>query len=307
MLSSLEASVLLGAKACLLSQNVSSQKADELIATKVCSTEKGSNLKDISAVAEKINEQNNLTVAEMNQAAKKKYQALLNQNELGNWERCFTDSQSQKSMKDYLAKLSTELPSDSWNSAAQSKTVSSDGGFWERGADMDPMAKTLISGVAGAALWRMRGGGFFRTGNTQVTRLLSTAGFAALGAFNGGRDGLIAGALMFPSMTLGYWHTSDSGRDGDRSKWTEIAIMSGRGVLQTSLGGAYLWSQGYGPGFLASGAAMGPCYGASWQAFKNKKVMPEVGFIDGPTSMGEVCSGAAFGLGLAATLNYGKK
>lgn len=186
--------------------------------------------------------------------------------------------------------------------------------------------KQLISMVAGALLWRARGGAI-ETGNTHVGRLLfSTLGYGGLGWFNGGTDGLIAGGLSSVPLWLYGWSAwQDQGRGQSKAsgKWNEgssrlndALMMSLRGLFQTSLSGGYLLARGYDGYALASGGAMGLCYAGSYELdahtqmtqVRNSdgKLVGRNKWIDSPTALGELCSGAFMGAGLSTTLQNGR-
>lgn len=178
---------------------------------------------------------------------------------------------------------------------------------WREGplSDMNPILRVGLSMAIGGFLERFKGGGIFPTGHTQLARGLTTLGYTGLGYMNGGYDGAIAGALMLPGMFFGHGSFMTIGRNGERSKWADTATMAALGVGRTGLSGAYLWARGYGPGFLASGALSGACYFGASQWAGNFTLGAKQGFIDGPTSLGETCTGMAFGAALPLTLQYG--
>jgi hypothetical protein len=178
---------------------------------------------------------------------------------------------------------------------------------WREGpwSDMNPILRVGLSMAIGGFLERFKGGGIFPTGHTQLARGLTTLGYTGLGYLNGGYDGAIAGALMLPGMFLGHGSFMTIGRNGERSKWADTAIMSALGVGRTGLSGAYLWARGYGPGFLASGALSGACYSGAYQWAGNLTVGAKQGFIDGPTSLGEICTGMSIGAAMPLTFQYG--
>ncbi len=183
--------------------------------------------------------------------------------------------------------------------------------------------KQAISTVAGALLWRARGGAI-HTGSTHAARLIfATGGYGLLGWFNGGLDGAVAGGLTSVPLWIAGWGTyMDIGQSkkSKREKGAALhdtAMMTMRGLLQTSLSGGYLMAQGYDGWALASGAGMGPCYlGSTYAVRQNSWLVPSRSnsdgtrtptnaWIDGSTGYGELCSGAVMGLGLSTTLQNG--
>lgn len=175
---------------------------------------------------------------------------------------------------------------------------------------MNRETKQVISTVAGGLLWRFRGG-WLPTGSTQTARLLTVAGFAGIGWFNGGMDGAVAGALnVVPVWINGWGKNMDQGRvNGDRS--TDFLAMTARGLLQTSLSGGYLLARGYDGWGLASGLGMGACYAGGYAVadhyrLKERSQSSRVVF-EGGTSIGEGCTGAVMGLGLSTSLLNGTR
>lgn len=67
-------------------------------------------------------------------------------------------------------------------------------------------------------------------------------------------------AAIHLGLIIGWFGAADVGRDKDRPRLVEGAIMTIRGVLMTAPAGALLWGLGYGPWFLAAGAALGLLY-----------------------------------------------
>ena len=61
-------------------------------------------------------------------------------------------------------------------------------------------------------------------------------------------------------LVIGWFKAADIGRDKDRPRLVELAIMTIRGLLMTAPAGTLLWSLGYGPCFLGAGAALGLLY-----------------------------------------------
>ena len=188
---------------------------------------------------------------------------------------------------------------------------------------MSRETKQAISTVAGALLWRARGGSI-HTGSTHMARLIfATGGYGLLGWFNGGLDGAVAGGLTSAPLWIAGWGTymdigqSKKSKGEKGSALQDTAMMTLRGLFQTSLSGGYLMLQGYDGWALASGASMGPCYlGSTYAVRQNSwlvptrtnssgETSPSARWIDGSTAYGELCSGAMMGLGLSTTLQNG--
>lgn len=172
--------------------------------------------------------------------------------------------------------------------------------------DIPPSLRMALSTVATSFLWRYRGGWLGpKKGGTTTRRAVTGVGMMAIGYFNGGLDGAIAGALTVPTMFAPYskyWDLSDDNKNLGKN----FAYMTGRGLYQTSLAGIYLAARGYGPGMLLSGAAMGPCYYMGWNQAKDVKLGSGKMIGAAPTQISEMCTGAAMGLGLSGSLLYGK-
>jgi hypothetical protein len=175
---------------------------------------------------------------------------------------------------------------------------------------MSKSDKQIISTIAGAALWRARGGGVM-LGSTHAARLIfATGGYGLLGWFNGGTDGIIAGGLTsVPLWIYGWGKFMDMGTSKKKGEpgaaAHDFAMMTGRGLFQTSLSGGYLLSQGYDGWALGSGASMGACYLGSHHATRQNSWMTSGKWFDGANAYGEMCSGAMIGLGLSTTLQNG--
>lgn len=168
--------------------------------------------------------------------------------------------------------------------------------------------KQIVSAVAGAALWRFRGG-WLPTGSTQTARLVTLLGFSGIGYFNGGMDGAIAGALnVAPVWINGWGNHFDIGRNGGGST-RETLMMTARGLLQTSLSGGYLLARGYDGWALGSGLGMGVCYAGGTNMSERHNITSgnSSAFLDGGTAIGEACTGGLMGLGLSTTLLNGTR
>lgn len=139
----------------------------------------------------------------------------------------------------------------------------------------------LLLAPAGGLVNRMRGGLFgdlfrkvypgYGVQTARALFALATAGFACLlqpelASRSGyGQSWVFLPALWLAvaihlGMVMGWFKAADVGRDRDRSRLVEGAIMTGRGLLMTAPAGAQLWGLGYGPWFLAAGAALGLLY-----------------------------------------------
>lgn len=243
-----------------------------------------------------------------------------------NWP-CFGSGANSVQVEDFInevTRLKSELlnQAELFNAKEKSAPNKEEASFWKKAkdfldrnsksplADLHPAARIAASALLGALSWRVRGGAG-NLGTTTKARWLGLGlPFMGLGYLNGGVDGLIAGFLMVPPVHLGWADWMSMGRNGNSSKSNDVMAMTVRGLMQTSLSGSYLWARGYGPGMLLSGAAMGPCYWGAWEYYPNK-AKPRVPFfgsylLDGPTSVGELCTGAAYGGAMSAVLGSGR-
>lgn len=215
---------------------------------------------------------------------------------------------------DVTCKLSPEFgqepPKSSWWSD-----------FWNREkseapfSDIPPWLRLGLTTAASAALWRFRGGGLFTDhddSKSGMRRTVTALGYAGLGWFNGGTDGLITGALMIPGLFVPYGEqmVMKKGVNGvDQSeKWRNFGYMSGLGLLTTAAPSAYLYARGYDPtGMLLGGASKGLCYFGAWNWAPNTFNSPNKEFMGGgATQQAELCNGALMGAGMSYSLLYGK-
>ncbi len=168
---------------------------------------------------------------------------------------------------------------------------------------------------AGALAWRIRGG-WLPTGNTTLGRVLGTLPFIGSGAltglasngWEGAFDGAVAGALMFPGMSLGYLGSASMGNGDGKKHTSDFLKMLAAGAGRTLIPGVYLGLRGYNFGwaYAPSGALTSLCYHVGWNRFGHIGSNNPNALLDGPTSAAELCAGAIYGGGQAMALIGGK-
>jgi hypothetical protein len=228
--------------------------------------------------------------------------------------------QFPKLKKDLNCRLLKEI---GISNLSQKKTSSSWSDFWSAEkskaplADIPPWIKMGITTAASSVLWRYRGGGLFsdrENSKSGQRRLVTALSYAGLGYFNGGTDGAIAGALMYPGLHVPYGEQMIL-KKGDllgvdqSKKWRDTGYMTGLGALTTTPSSLYLWARGYNPtAMLLGGSAKGLCYFGSWNWYPDAfKDSPHKSFVGGvPTQTAELCNGATVGAGLSGSLLYGQ-
>lgn len=127
----------------------------------------------------------------------------------------------------------------------------------------------VLAAPLGGLLNRVRGGlwgdvirarlwaGYGTQGGRGVFAL-ATAMFAVLTAWDWRLGGLAP--LVFVGLVFGWLKSADVGRDRDRPRLVEGAIMTARGLVMTAPAGAFLWWLGYGPWLIPAGMALGLLY-----------------------------------------------
>ncbi|KHD90040.1 MAG: hypothetical protein OM95_00530 [Bdellovibrio sp. ArHS] len=175
--------------------------------------------------------------------------------------------------------------------------------------------RQFISMYLGGIYWRMRGGGLVsEPQGTQKTRYwYNYLPMKMIGYINGGSDGEEAGQLMFLQIFQGWGEWMDMGRTaGGNDAYYDLTYMTDRGVDQVKPLMSSLALKGYESADLAiGGMQMGVCYYFAWDRLPRfllgaDLTAPYAGFIDGPTAVGELCTGASISLGLSKTLLNGK-
>ena len=136
------------------------------------------------------------------------------------------------------------------------------------------LARLIALAGLGGALNRVRGGlwgdwirsnlwGGYGTTGGRLVFAVSTAVGAALIAWDWRL--LALAATLFAGLLMGWFKAADLGRDGDRSRLLELALMTGRGLIMTAPSGALLFWLGYSPWFGAAGLALGLLYELGWR------------------------------------------
>jgi hypothetical protein len=190
--------------------------------------------------------------------------------------------------------------------------------------------REFIALFIGGLFWRLRGGGLLsapKDGTNGARDFYHKDVVRSIAYLNSGDAGLsnrLASASRL-AITEGWGKYMDMGRTpGEKDRIHDLVYMTGRGRYQGDLFGCsgnwysnlfsnftdplvkILRDRGYFDGWLRAGVQqMGPCYDISWSRLPTKKTEDVAGyrtFFDGPTAWGEVCTGAAFSLGLTKAL-----
>ena len=166
----------------------------------------------------------------------------------------------------------------------------------------------------GGIYWRMRGGGLIPLGATQDARIYFLLNpFTRIGEVTGGQDGSDAAFDIYLQIFEGWSDWQDMGNvqpGGD--KYADLVSMSSRGGRQVGSAVSLLGPRGYDTLALDTGGLhMGPCYfygyyPLGWFRWATQLTAPYSAYMDGPTAIGEFCSGASMALGFAETLLAGK-
>ncbi len=167
-----------------------------------------------------------------------------------------------------------------------------------------------------ALMWRFRGGGMVdKPKGTQESRLyFAQRPYDVLASINGaeGASGLGADQLI-RLVSKGWGKFFDMGHTvGEEPLINDLINMTSRGIYQVEGTMETLSRAGYDVRMVkAMGLHFGTCYLYSWEKLENVRVKdglqpPFQGFFDSPTAWGEMCVGAALGLGLSETLLQGR-
>jgi MYXO-CTERM domain-containing protein len=179
--------------------------------------------------------------------------------------------------------------------------------------------RLLLSFYIGGLYWRMRGAGLVAEPPDPDQGLLRRLYFVQypyqlIGELNAGlADADRVGQMIFIQENWGYSDWMDMGTTpGGRDKYADLVDMTNRGKRATLLVAPMLSSLGYDVRDLVyGGLQMGPCYYYAWEELRNYQLGPDLQypymwFLEGPTAIGEFCTGASLALGLARTLLWGK-
>lgn len=166
----------------------------------------------------------------------------------------------------------------------------------------------------GGVYWRMRGGGLIKFDGTQEARIYGLQRpFGVLGELAGAADGTDAANDIYLAIFNGWGEYMDMGTTpGENDKYYDLAGMTDRGHQQVAGAATRLNGDDYDTtDLIAGGLEMGPCYYFSYDQLLGFTWAPNMdepygGFIDGPTSIGEFCSGASIALGFVRTLLNGR-
>jgi MYXO-CTERM domain-containing protein len=185
----------------------------------------------------------------------------------------------------------------------------------------------------GALYWRLRGGGIILLGGTQECRRLGLRRpFNVIGDLAGRSDGTEAADGIYCEIFSGWGEWFDMGTTpGQEDKYYDLVKMTRRGQeqIRTAEGGTTLLNPCTIPNapfvlnlvglkqknydtkeLYAGGLSMGPCYYYPWDrllgwVWAQDLQPPYIQVIDGPTAIGEFCTGGSIALGLTRTLMYG--
>nr|BFD62202.1 hypothetical protein BdHM001_08830 [Bdellovibrio sp. HM001] len=177
--------------------------------------------------------------------------------------------------------------------------------------------REFITMYISSIMWRFRGGGIVeKSDSTQMRRIFYTwAPVKALGKLNGGNDGDQLGRQIFMGLMKGWGEYFDMGTwPAGKDKYYDFTKMTERGIFQVKRAAATLQNKGYDVTPLKmAGLQMGPCYYYSYDQnlprlkYVGRKDSGFLAFVEGGTDWGEVCFGAALGLGISKTLLQGSK
>ncbi|MBW1873076.1 MAG: hypothetical protein JRJ19_13485, partial [Deltaproteobacteria bacterium] len=138
--------------------------------------------------------------------------------------------------------------------------------------------------------------------------------YQLIGELNAGlNDADRVGFMIFVQENWGYADWMDMGTTpGGKDKYADLVDMTNRGKRATLLVAPMLENLGYDVRELVyGGLQMGPCYYYAWEELRYYQLgedlqYPYMWFLEGPTAIGEFCTGASLALGLARTLLWGK-
>jgi MYXO-CTERM domain-containing protein len=244
---------------------------------------------------------------------------------------CF-DSAEVAALTASINGLSSEL-----DTAGQSLIVLYDAGLAQAAADLAAVEalgrerddlihpalsdreRLLLSFYIGGLYWRMRGAGLVAEPPDPDEGLLRRLYFVQypyqlIGELNAGLvDADRVGFTIFVQENWGYADWMDMGTTpGGNDKYADLVDMTNRGKRATLLVAPMLENLGYDIRELVyGGLQMGPCYYYAWEELRYYQLgedlqYPYMWFLEGPTAIGEFCTGASLALGLARTLLWGK-
>lgn len=186
--------------------------------------------------------------------------------------------------------------------------------------------KAVLSGIAGALAWRMRGNGIWqkKSSNQQRSDFAGKA-FEMIALFNDEDSPGLAkkiGNAMLARSRKGWGEYYDIGTaygvpDKDLDAMTErgaYQVGESEDLIASSPMEILKKSDFENSALHVGGLQMGICYLVPQYSFRTKASFygqdwrdPLVAFIDSPLSYGELCSGAAFGIGLSYSITRGPR
>jgi MYXO-CTERM domain-containing protein len=178
--------------------------------------------------------------------------------------------------------------------------------------------RELLAFYIGGLYWRMRGAGLVAVppdpGQGLLRRLLYVQyPYQLIAELTGGMvDAEGVGLSVFIQENYGYAEWFDMGNSPGRDKYADLVDMTIRGKVDIELVAPQLEGRGFDVRpLVAGGLQMGPCYYYAWERLRDFRLGaelqdPYMQFLEWPTAVGEFCTGAALGLGLARTLLWGK-
>jgi len=175
--------------------------------------------------------------------------------------------------------------------------------------------RELFAMIWGAVMWRIRGGGIYEKvdGTNFLRRNYAGYGFQTLVNFLSGHQAPqdIGSSFDFRLRLRGWSGIRDIGRRGG-DRFGDWNAMKERGLFQVGYAQSAFARWGYSVEPLTlAGEHFGHCYAFTWEHMGGIEWgkglhSPFDGFATSPSSWGEVCVGAALGLGLAKTILPGR-
>jgi len=161
----------------------------------------------------------------------------------------------------------------------------------------------------GALAFRVRGGAFMDGKFGAASKLAFMAVNAAIGGSIAGKDGAVAGSLLFAGTQVKGWGDCfDYGRAKGRSVEWDRSECAARLPMIGAYSAQYLQNKGYGPQMGASSLAIPLIYDASWRVSsehgKGGGLAKSVE-ADGPTERAEWMTGALMTGSLISSLRHG--
>ncbi|HVJ66058.1 MAG TPA: hypothetical protein VM901_12430 [Bdellovibrionota bacterium] len=187
--------------------------------------------------------------------------------------------------------------------------------------------RALLSGLAGALAWRMRGEGIWKkSSTTDVREKFAGRAFVAIARFNAPESERLSdhlGSANLQRVKKGWSEWFDMGRVSG-TEWSDLAGMTDRGLYQVGVGSSLtagksgtsgLQSSGYDSTlYKIGGLQMGACYYVAQYGLNTKEWNfglewrpPLVSFTHTAITWGELCAGAAMGMGLSYSLSTGPR